>query len=451
MDLKSSLFTIKKKMKKNLFIIAILSLFIILLSCKKKDDSGPSGSTSNGDTAKTTNNFFPKGIYAVNIQDFAAVKAMGFNIVQSYQFKTFTNAQKKAYLDAAQANGLYVMYHIDNALINDGSAASIQNVKDQISLFKNHPALYCWYLYDEPYIKKMQPAVLKAFYDAIKQIDPVHEIYVSNWEFSNFYESTDVDMRQLYDGRASAMKRVLSGSYIGNINSHHRKWLAIINTHMSSWGIESEDLSKYTSPKYYFNKPGGGTYKPADPEYAVAMQRVNDLNAIRDNPFGKADSKGKLFEKAVNLPGNKETIKGQVASALAYGSKQIWWWLWKNPTSSLGTSNYYTTFDYLPTRNSIKEVIRELATFEKYLVSTTNTKDVQIRANGILLRYIKAADGKEIIIAVNETESDVSTMVALPQGAGNSYKNTAGNQSINLTTTPLILKANEGMFLVNQR
>jgi len=439
-------------MKNNILSLAILSLFAITLSCKEISVIEPTDitDTKKENQTEATNDFFPKGIYAVNIPDFAAVKAMGFNVVQSYQFKAMTNDQKKAYLDAAQANGLKVMYHIDNALIDAGTAAGLQQVKDQIALFKNHPALYCWYLYDEPYISNMQPATLKSFYDAIKQIDPVHEIYVSNWQFSNFYESTDVDMRQLYGGSASSMKATLSGSYINTINSRNRKWLAIVNTHMSSWGIESEDLTRYTTPKYYFNKPGGGTYTVADPEYAVAVQRASDLNAVRDNPFGKTDSKGKLFEKAVNLPSNKETIKGQVASALAYGSKQIWWWLWKNPTTAINPQfGYYTTFDYVQTSNSTKELIQELAVFEKYLVRTNHKADQQIRVNGLLLRYIKAADNKEIIIAVNETVSDVSTAITLPQGAGNTYKNTLNGQAVNLKTTPLTLKANEGVFLVN--
>jgi len=430
-------------------------MLAISSSCKKTsiDATSPTDETkslANVDTSQDGITFFPKGIYGVNIPDFPAVKAMGFNVIQSYQFKTMTNVQKKEYLDAAEANGLKVMYHIDNALIDAGTAAGLQNVKDQITMFKNHPALYCWYLYDEPYISKMQPAVLKGYYDAIKQIDPAHEIYVSNWEFSNFYESTDVDMRQLYGGRASSMKAVLSGSYITNIKAKNKKWLAIVNTHMSSWGIETEDMNRYTSPKYYFNKPGGGTYAVSDPGYTVAMQRANDLNLVRDDPFGKADSKGKVFEKAVNFPSSKETIKGQVASALAYSSKQIWWWLWKNPTANLNPQfGYYTTFDYTPTKNSIKEIIGELTIFEKYLVRTNHKTDVQIRVNGLLLRYIKAADNKEIIIAVNETESDVSATIPLPQGAGNNYKNTLNNQPINLASTPLTLKANEGIFLVN--
>ena len=60
-------------------------------------------------------------------------------------------------MDAAQRNGLMVFFNLDGATLD---AVKEAKIKKMVQCVKNHPALYVWYLADEPYKDKISPSTL---------------------------------------------------------------------------------------------------------------------------------------------------------------------------------------------------------------------------------------------------------------------------------------------------
>lgn len=78
-------------------------------------------------------------------------------------------------MDTAAANGVLVMPHICNYLRGSSDFDAIRAV---VSLRKTEPALFAWYLADEPEGYGDTPDVLRQAYAIIKSIDPDHPVVV---------------------------------------------------------------------------------------------------------------------------------------------------------------------------------------------------------------------------------------------------------------------------------
>ncbi len=108
--------------------------------------------------------------YVENPQVPARVFPRGINLLLPYIEKSKPE-QLKIFLDAAQKAKMKVVVEIYRSTVG---AANITAVKDFIRTYKNHPAVYGWYLYDEPEIAKpnpIPPDLLTKVYKAIKQED----------------------------------------------------------------------------------------------------------------------------------------------------------------------------------------------------------------------------------------------------------------------------------------
>jgi len=109
-----------------------------------------------------TAEFFPIGLYCVERpEDFAAVRAAGFNVISGPATEKF--------FDSAQSNGLKV-------LATPGTTAGphfnpARASKTIISLGA-HPALWAWYLVDEPDLNLISPAQVQAAQDFVKSHCP---------------------------------------------------------------------------------------------------------------------------------------------------------------------------------------------------------------------------------------------------------------------------------------
>lgn len=115
-----------------------------------------------GPTTSTGRDFFPVGIYCVDdTNDFATVKAAGFNLV--------TCPATRNHLDAAQANGLKVFAQPNTPAgkIFDDVVAS-----KAIAQFDKHPALWAWYLVDEPDLNLISPDAVSRAADFIRSLHP---------------------------------------------------------------------------------------------------------------------------------------------------------------------------------------------------------------------------------------------------------------------------------------
>lgn len=124
--------------------------------------------------------FFPIGWYDVHPRDFKLVKERGVNTILTYQ-SGITNHDRnfvvyprnlKQFLDAAWTVGLHVIADLGNLTIDKVNKLVLQ---DSI---RTHPALFAWYLADEPELHLSQkdsllntPSYLKHKYDTIRRIE----------------------------------------------------------------------------------------------------------------------------------------------------------------------------------------------------------------------------------------------------------------------------------------
>ena len=101
---------------------------------------------------------YPVGIYSVgsstNLPDIAAA---GFNLV--------TGPAEIDYLDAAERNGLRVLASPGSSA---GKSFNDARARSRIALFDRHPALWSWYLIDEPDMMRVSPDRVEEAHSALK-------------------------------------------------------------------------------------------------------------------------------------------------------------------------------------------------------------------------------------------------------------------------------------------
>ncbi len=106
--------------------------------------------------------FFPIGIYCVDhSSDFATVKAAGFNVI--------TGPPTPEFLNAAQANGLKVLASPDTSA---GPSFNPTRARAAINLVGKHPALWAWYLVDEPDLNLISPEDVRHAQHFVKSLCP---------------------------------------------------------------------------------------------------------------------------------------------------------------------------------------------------------------------------------------------------------------------------------------
>jgi hypothetical protein len=135
--------------------------------------------------------FMPLGIYAVNsTNDFAAVKAAGFNLV--------TGPADRAYLDAARRQGLKVL-----ASPNTSAGPGFQpaSAREAIRQFDDHPALWAWYLIDEPDLNQISPDQVKhaqRFVKSLAAAKPTALVIFQGYEARDYANIADLLMVDRY-------------------------------------------------------------------------------------------------------------------------------------------------------------------------------------------------------------------------------------------------------------
>lgn len=104
--------------------------------------------------------FYPLGLYGVgNTNDFAAVRQAGFTIV--------VGPARRAYLDAAQAAGLKVLASPGTWA---GPRFDAPLARRTVRELDAHPALWAWYLCDEPDLQLISPAEVRQAEQFLKSL-----------------------------------------------------------------------------------------------------------------------------------------------------------------------------------------------------------------------------------------------------------------------------------------
>lgn len=347
--------------------------------------------------------FLPLGIYAVNASEMAIVKDLGFNLVQNYHFFKMTKVQKKEYLNTARKNKLMVFAGLNGT--EELTEKYIAEIKKTVKDFKNHPALYAWYLADEPTKKKTKPEELRAVYKWIKQMDPNHPVISSNWELENFKDACDVDMRQLYQGIPSRLTPALD-NYLKNYKAD-KTWVAILNSYDSGWGAGKD--WKSINPTTVFSKLTESGIKENDPEWKKEEARWSSLLKNPDDP----ETAG--FQTSISFPNTPEAIRGAFYWALIHGSNGVYYWLFSNPDSTLNLRwGWYTIFFQPSLCGALQSALRELKELSRYLVNPSQGSiSFRDTDNPGIFVWSKILDHERIIIILNETGQEFQGKVNL--------------------------------------
>jgi hypothetical protein len=140
---------------------------------------------------KANSPFYPIGIYSVpSTNDFASLKQAGFNLV--------TGSAEKGYLEAAQAAGLKVLAAPGTSA---GRGFNLAAAARTVKTFDAHPALWAWYLVDEPDMQQIPPETVVRNHAALKSLKPAKPtalVLFQGYEALDYANITDIMMIDKY-------------------------------------------------------------------------------------------------------------------------------------------------------------------------------------------------------------------------------------------------------------
>ncbi|QIL38344.1 DUF4434 domain-containing protein [Pedobacter sp. HDW13] len=399
-------------MKTILNQVLLISVVISVFACKRNrlevKETPTTPTTVVTDTVATPVPFLVKGIFAANIPDMRRAASYGFNVVHSYQFSSMNNDQIKAYMDSAARYNLKVHFHLG---VKTYSATIFDRVKAQVSQYKNHPAIYSWYLSDEPSVKEISVAELKSVYDWIKQTDREHPVYTSNWELENFKTALDYDMPQFYNGPPSALRK---GNYLNGYMARAArlgvKWVGIANTH------DCIDFAAYHLPGAEVLSPDFMRSKvtPGSPEEATVLQKIRNIQANLQNP---------PYQTLGTFPDTRDKIRGQAWDLIARGSNGLWYWLLQPENSLHERWGYYTFFLRPALRTAFAETLKEVTDlWPRVHTPLQNSSNWLSGPSSEVFFWFRKSGNQITIIAVNESESVINVQTKIPALSGYSSK-----------------------------
>lgn len=347
--------------------------------------------------------FLVKGIYGVGVDDLKKVAGYGFNVVQNYGLSGWSDDKVADYLKQAQNQKLKVLFHLG---VNKLTPDVVDTVKRRVEKFKNHPALYAWYLADEPSVNKYKPEDLATLYQWIKKSDPAHPVFSSNWELHHFKDSCDVDMPQFYHGPPSRLRN----SPLPQRQSMHEKngipWIAIANTHDAlEFSLPVPAGTECLSPAYLMKNEGAAKHLPdADPE--KIRTKIKAIQSHLANP---------PFQTLPAFPDTPEKMRGQAFAMIAHGSNGIFYWLYQPEDSLNDQYGYYTVFTRPKLRETLKTTLKELdALWPRICAPAKNATTWYDQESKDVFCWFRRENKQMTLILVNESTAVHNVRIAIP-------------------------------------
>ncbi len=303
---------------------------------------------------------FLLGMYGVNIEDMPEMAAAGFDYVHSYAWDGAGSLESALeYLDAAQRNGLRVFMGLSRQRL---MAHDERFVAERVAALMEHPALFAWYLYDEPDLEHqyVSPMWLERYYRLLKSLDPFHPVVVTvardQW-VEAYADALDVHWTQVYG----------STQFVADRIERHREALdegtpvaAILHCYDR---LQTSELRAGAEP---------------DPE--------------QFNPSG-------------------ELMRANAFMALAHNSSGLTWWWWGYG----GGDRYFTVANAPEEWASLKETIARIREIEPELTSDgVIARAVLTAEDGVdgpegaeVHVWEKQLPGRVLAIAVNQSQEAV--------------------------------------------
>ena len=185
-----------------LFVLMVILLLVLggfgcsTIEAQKPGDSKSLSKPGEDVHLKLGNElFFPIGWYTnLDTSNLAPIRAAGMNTVLPYSGPK-TDEEIGIFLDVAKREGLNVVVEInrDAVLAINKGEDEFARILTRVKVLKSKPNLLGWYLIDEPHLQGgvVPPSLCKVIYDSIKQVDPVHPIFIvdTQWGWTGQWDS----------------------------------------------------------------------------------------------------------------------------------------------------------------------------------------------------------------------------------------------------------------------
>ncbi len=212
---------------------------------------------------------FAIGLYSVGVSDMPEVSALGFNTVHSYRWEdTNDNDAAKAYLDAAQDNGLKVFMGLNRGPV---LAEQHEVAQERVKALFRHPAIIHWQVVDEPDYRDNSDSWMPVVYKKIKALDPYHPVGAVLCQFrgcARFIDSLDVVQADYYPIPPHPPTNFIGKGFLG---------IAA----MADYGLKA---GNYTKPFWYVAQGHKRRPEGCDPA-TVREPTYNDLKTSAWLPF----------------------------------------------------------------------------------------------------------------------------------------------------------------------
>lgn len=139
---------------------------------------------------------YPFGIYGTwsiknDNKAFSIVSEKGFNLVEVPPDRNVLDLCNKYRIQAFVSFNLSKETATDKDLLNKFEENMINKVRE----LKDHPALFGWYIVDEPNLKKIAPDIVIKLYKSLKTVDDVNPVYTylaypDTWK--NYLNTADI-------------------------------------------------------------------------------------------------------------------------------------------------------------------------------------------------------------------------------------------------------------------
>lgn len=159
--------------------------------------------TKNGVISIDGKPFFPIGTYGAPVEDYDKLKQAGYNFVVAHVEN----------LDKVHEAGLKAAVHVS------GTPPDWPEVAETVNKYKNHPAVLCWMLFDEPGYNRADLLDIYNLYNVVYQADPNHLSYLvitTPTVYKTFGQCCDilsVDTYPIAQGDITAVGRNMAKAY----------------------------------------------------------------------------------------------------------------------------------------------------------------------------------------------------------------------------------------------
>ena len=316
---------------------------------------------AHGDYVQAGRRIFPLGIYEVTPRDMPEVRASGFDVVHTYRWEGSTNdVACRAYLDACwAADGLRAFIGFDRGT-HTGTGivqGDFSHIARRVGMLADHPALFCWYLFDEPEIlsQYVSPERLTACADLVRALDPYHPVVMTTWNKTmiNYRRTWDTHWTQAYGDPAGVVRQI----------DEHRRFL------------------KNASP-------------------------ITLLVNCNDGVQGEARRRGVTPDPA-KFARDYDFLRACAFLGIVKECNGVWWWWFARDSK-----DYYSAAQCPAAWANLVKVVKELGALRPLVTAPgAVTTGTAVDGASKVEWWRKTVDGKDILIAVNTGDTPATVAI----------------------------------------